>query len=95
MKSALRTNFGGQGCLRWGQREIMSSTVVLTKLSAMPTGAVELGWPIRVPEELSSQLSSRSNSGFAISYSTSANNHPHTVFVLPGMAAWNLLEVSC
>ena len=48
MKSALRTNFGGPGCPRWGQREIMSSTVVLTKLSATPMGAVELGWPIRV-----------------------------------------------
>ena len=31
-----------------GAKEIMSSTVVLTKLSAMPMGAVELGWPFRV-----------------------------------------------
>ena len=48
MKSALRINFGGQGCPRWGQREIMSSTVVLTKLSATPMGAEVLGWPLEL-----------------------------------------------
>lgn len=51
MKSALRTNFGRQGWPRVGQREIMSCTVVLTKLSAKPMGALELAW--HGPSELS------------------------------------------